>query len=106
MHLQSAGQGADLAPLVNFYSKLPKGPAPASKSRGIKARYFNGANASASPIVAVIFGLFTFGYILDYQSASPAASFPHIRLTFVSSLFILVVHLSKCRRSLEANHVN
>src|ERR1700733_12891824 len=37
---KSAGKGSDLSPLVAFYSKLPKGPAPEPAVRGIKARYF------------------------------------------------------------------
>ncbi|KAH9075610.1 hypothetical protein EDB83DRAFT_1800109 [Lactarius deliciosus] len=36
----SAGKGADLSPLVAFYSKLPKGPAPEAAARGIKGRFF------------------------------------------------------------------
>ncbi|TFY76606.1 hypothetical protein EWM64_g7405 [Hericium alpestre] len=63
----SAGQGADLAPLVNFYSKLPKGPAPRPTSGGLKGRFFDGKNASASPIVVTIFALFGLGYTIDYQ---------------------------------------
>ncbi|KAH7927648.1 ATP17, subunit F of the F0 sector of mitochondrial F1F0 ATP synthase [Leucogyrophana mollusca] len=64
-HLSSGG-GEGLAPLVNFYSKLPKGPAPSTVG-GIKARYFNGKNASAAPVVWTILSIFTFGYIIDYQ---------------------------------------
>jgi F-type H+-transporting ATPase subunit f len=63
----SAGKGADLTPLVAFYSKLPKGPAPESAGRGIKARYFNGKNASASPIVVTMLAIFGLGYTIDYQ---------------------------------------
>ncbi|ETW74590.1 mitochondrial F1-F0 ATP synthase, subunit F [Heterobasidion irregulare TC 32-1] len=63
----SAGQGADLTPLVNFYSKLPKGPAAAPSARGIKARYFDGKNASAAPIVVTIAAIFGLGYTIDYQ---------------------------------------
>ncbi|KAH7885149.1 ATP17, subunit F of the F0 sector of mitochondrial F1F0 ATP synthase [Phlebopus sp. FC_14] len=62
----SSGSGEGLAPLVNFYSKLPKGPAPKLVG-GIKARYFSGKNASAAPAAWIILGLFTFGYALDYQ---------------------------------------
>jgi F-type H+-transporting ATPase subunit f len=36
--------------------------------RGIKARYFNGKNASASPIVVTVLALFGLGYTIDYQS--------------------------------------
>jgi len=67
---QSAGKGADLSPLVAFYSKLPKGPVPESAvARGIKGRYFNGQNASASPIVFTMLAIFGLGYTIDYQSA-------------------------------------
>lgn len=66
---KSAGTGEGLGSLVKFYSKLPKGPAPASAVRGIKARYFTGKNASAAPIVWVMAGLFGLGYTIDYQSA-------------------------------------
>ncbi|PCH40451.1 hypothetical protein WOLCODRAFT_24111 [Wolfiporia cocos MD-104 SS10] len=63
----SSGSGAGLGPLVNFYSKLPKGPAPAPAVRGLKERYFNGKNASAAPLLWTIVGLFTLGYTIDYQ---------------------------------------
>ncbi|KAL0960484.1 hypothetical protein HGRIS_005525 [Hohenbuehelia grisea] len=63
----SGGSGDGLSPLVNFYSKLPKGPAPAAAGRGLKARYFSGANASGKPILATIFALFALGYTIDYQ---------------------------------------
>ena len=67
--LQSSGQGAGLGPLVNFYSKLPKGPAPTPAVRGIKERFFNGKNASAAPLLFTILSVFGLGYTLDYQSA-------------------------------------
>lgn len=66
--LQSSGSGAGLSPLVSFYSKLPKGPAPTSAIRGIKARYFDGKNASGAPLVWTILGIFGLGYTIDYQS--------------------------------------
>ncbi|KAF8266645.1 mitochondrial F1-F0 ATP synthase subunit F of fungi-domain-containing protein [Lactarius quietus] len=53
--------------LVAFYSKLPKGPATESTGLGIKARYFNGKNASASPIVVTVLAIFGLGYTIDYQ---------------------------------------
>ncbi|KAJ8515570.1 hypothetical protein ONZ45_g7037 [Pleurotus djamor] len=65
--LLSGGSGDGLAPLVNFYSKLPKGPATASAGRGLKARFFNGKNASGAPIVATVFAIFALGYTIDYQ---------------------------------------
>ncbi|EIM90292.1 uncharacterized protein STEHIDRAFT_129129 [Stereum hirsutum FP-91666 SS1] len=63
----SAGQGGDLTPLVNFYGKLPKGRAPPPAFGGLKARFFNGKNASAAPIAWMMLGIFGIGYTLDYQ---------------------------------------
>ncbi|KAJ3933821.1 MAG: mitochondrial F1-F0 ATP synthase subunit F of fungi-domain-containing protein [Lentinula lateritia] len=62
----SGGSGDGLGPLVNFYSKLPKGAATARIS-GIKGRFFNGANASGAPLLALIGGLFGIGYTIDYH---------------------------------------
>lgn len=56
---------------MNFYSKLPKGAAPTSGFGGIKARYFNGKNASGKPLVAIIAAIFGVGYTIDYQSSYP-----------------------------------
>ncbi|KAF5315242.1 hypothetical protein D9619_007501 [Psilocybe cf. subviscida] len=64
--LVSGGSGAGLGPLVEFYSKLPKGDAPA-RGGGIKARYFAGNNESGKPIVALIASLFFIGYAIDYN---------------------------------------
>lgn len=58
-----------MARVVDFYSKLPKGPAVASSSSGIKARYFDGKNASGGPLVVAMLSLFAFGYTIDYNSA-------------------------------------
>ncbi|KDQ51564.1 hypothetical protein JAAARDRAFT_41019 [Jaapia argillacea MUCL 33604] len=63
----SSGQGAGLTPLVEFYSKLPKGRAATSAVGGLKARYFNGKNASGAPVVATIAGIFLLGYTIDYH---------------------------------------
>ncbi|KAJ7097118.1 mitochondrial F1-F0 ATP synthase subunit F of fungi-domain-containing protein, partial [Mycena belliarum] len=63
--LVSGNSGGGLGPLVEFYSKLPKGPAP-QRMRGLKARFFSGKNASAAPVVGLIGGLFLIGYTLDY----------------------------------------
>ncbi|EIN12281.1 hypothetical protein PUNSTDRAFT_130541 [Punctularia strigosozonata HHB-11173 SS5] len=62
----SSGSGASLSPLVEFYSKLPKGSA-SVKASGIKGRFFNGKNASGAPLVWTILGIFTLGYTIDYQ---------------------------------------
>ncbi|KZP08815.1 hypothetical protein FIBSPDRAFT_1052162, partial [Athelia psychrophila] len=63
----SGGSGASLDPLVAFYSKLPKGPAPASGFGGVKARFFNGKNASSVPLWGTIISVFLLGYTIDYQ---------------------------------------
>jgi len=63
----SGGGGAALTPLVEFYSKLPKGSAPTSASGGIKARFFEGPKAGPGPLVFTMLALFGFGYTLDYH---------------------------------------
>ncbi|KZS93861.1 hypothetical protein SISNIDRAFT_454306 [Sistotremastrum niveocremeum HHB9708] len=62
----SGGSASSLQPLVEFYSKLPKGSASAATA-GIKGRYFSGKNASGKPLLFLVFGLFGFGYTLDYN---------------------------------------
>ncbi|KZO96789.1 hypothetical protein CALVIDRAFT_563438 [Calocera viscosa TUFC12733] len=57
--------GEQMATVVDFYSKLPKGAAPPMSS-GIKAKYWDGKNASVVPIYGTIAGLMLFGYTLDY----------------------------------------
>ncbi|GAA95018.1 uncharacterized protein L969DRAFT_18952 [Mixia osmundae IAM 14324] len=58
--------------VIDFYSKLPKGPAP-HNSPGLnpvaryKARYFDGENASAAPLVHAIVGVFLISYTIHYQ---------------------------------------
>ncbi|RXW12047.1 hypothetical protein EST38_g10043 [Candolleomyces aberdarensis] len=64
--LVSGGSGAGLGPLVDFYSKLPKGASTARVS-GIKGRFFDGKNASGAPLVYLIVGLFGIGYTIDYN---------------------------------------
>ncbi|KAJ7358522.1 mitochondrial F1-F0 ATP synthase subunit F of fungi-domain-containing protein [Mycena olivaceomarginata] len=64
--LVTGNSGATLTPLVDFYSKLPKGPAPA-RFGGLKGRFFSGKNASGAPVLALIGGIFLIGYTLDYQ---------------------------------------
>jgi len=65
-HGQSGGSGAGLGPLVDFYSRLPKGRG-TPRVGGIKARFFNGKNASGAPLVALIAGIFGVSYLLDYH---------------------------------------
>ncbi|KAJ7882031.1 mitochondrial F1-F0 ATP synthase subunit F of fungi-domain-containing protein [Mycena olivaceomarginata] len=62
----TGNSGATLTPLVDFYSKLPKLPAPA-RFRGLKGRFFSSKNASGAPVLALIGGIFLIGYTLDYQ---------------------------------------
>ena len=76
---QSGGSGAALRPLVAFYSKLPKGEATAAPG-GLK-KFFVGRNATAKPLLALIVGLWTIGYTIDYQSALTCRNF-RIELTF------------------------
>jgi len=64
--LVSGGSGDGLQPLVNFYSKLPKGNSIAGVG-GIKGRYFSGPNASGKPLVALIFGIWAISYTIDYN---------------------------------------
>ncbi|KAJ7775951.1 mitochondrial F1-F0 ATP synthase subunit F of fungi-domain-containing protein [Mycena maculata] len=65
--LVSGDNTGPLGPLVQFYSKLPKGPALTPAILGLKTRYFSGKNASAAPVLALIGGLFLIGYTMDYQ---------------------------------------
>ncbi|KAJ6612402.1 mitochondrial F1-F0 ATP synthase subunit F of fungi-domain-containing protein [Mycena sp. CBHHK59/15] len=65
--LVSGDSSGPLGPLVAFYSKLPKGPAPAPAMCGLKGRWFRGKNASAAPVLGLIGGLFLIGYTIDYQ---------------------------------------
>ncbi|KAJ9644730.1 ATP synthase f chain, mitochondrial precursor [Coniosporium tulheliwenetii] len=55
--------------VVSFYEKLPRGPAPEPKPKGLLQRYqarYMGKNASAMPIIHVIGGLMLIGYIQNY----------------------------------------
>jgi len=63
----SGGSAQALAPLVEFYSKLPKGPAPKHGRKGPFAWFSNAKNSSARPILYVLGGLTLFGYTLDYN---------------------------------------
>ncbi|KAF8516442.1 mitochondrial F1-F0 ATP synthase subunit F of fungi-domain-containing protein [Hysterangium stoloniferum] len=62
----SGGSASSLTPLVEFYSKLPKGPAPQGR-RGPAAWFLNAKNASGFPILVTIAALVGMGYTLDYQ---------------------------------------
>lgn len=62
------GSSARMESVVGFYKALPKGDAPKKRGGGIKARYFDGKNASGKPIVATLFTLFLIGYSIDYAT--------------------------------------
>ncbi|TFK38923.1 mitochondrial F1-F0 ATP synthase subunit F of fungi-domain-containing protein [Crucibulum laeve] len=64
--LVSGGSGASLGPLVEFYSKLPKGQATPRVS-GFKGRFFNGKNASGAPFAWLIVAIFGVSYTIDYN---------------------------------------
>ena len=55
------GTSARMDAVVNFYKSLPKGEASAKRGGGIKARDFDGKNASGAPIVVTMAGLFLIG---------------------------------------------
>ncbi|EGX53885.1 ATP synthase f chain, mitochondrial precursor [Orbilia oligospora] len=59
-----------MARLVELYTKLPKGPAPKIQGKGLigryKAKYFDGENASAAPLLHIFVGLIAFGYAQNY----------------------------------------
>ncbi|GMK60052.1 hypothetical protein CspeluHIS016_0902690 [Cutaneotrichosporon spelunceum] len=66
--ISSGTTSARTQAVIDFYSKLPKGPLPASeRATGIRGKYFEGANASGKPLLATIFILFGIGYTIDYQ---------------------------------------
>ncbi|KAI9705538.1 MAG: hypothetical protein M1836_006293 [Candelina mexicana] len=64
-----AQDAARMQRVVSFYEKLPRGPAPEIKPKGLfgryQARYF-GKNPSAAPIAHVIGALLLFGYCNNY----------------------------------------
>ncbi|CDH50536.1 hypothetical protein RO3G_01118 [Lichtheimia corymbifera JMRC:FSU:9682] len=67
----SGAKDAQLAQLVAFYKNLPKGTAEPAKPSGLwgryKARYIDGENASVTPLLHLIFGVFVAGYTIDYH---------------------------------------
>jgi F-type H+-transporting ATPase subunit f len=89
--VQSSGQGAGLAPLVDLYNKPPKGAAPPVKGGGLKERFFNGKNASASPLCTTILAIFCLGYTAHYQSPSIFSSTIGYMLTATFPLSSFVV---------------
>ncbi|KAI8637964.1 mitochondrial F1-F0 ATP synthase subunit F of fungi-domain-containing protein [Parasitella parasitica] len=69
--LSGSAKDGQISQLVSFYKKLPKGTAEAPKPSGpwghYKARYIDGDNASVTPLIHLIFGVFAIGYTIDYH---------------------------------------
>ncbi|KAK1927869.1 F1F0-ATPsyn F [Papiliotrema laurentii] len=66
--VSSGSTSARTAQVVDFYSRLPKGPIPAAqRAKGLRGRYFEGNNASGAPLLATIIILFGLGYTIDYN---------------------------------------
>lgn len=66
----NAKQTADLAFIIDLYAKLPKGPAPVTKPRGLFARYHERyiSTSSATPLLHVILIIGTLGYAIQYHT--------------------------------------
>ncbi|CAM0136885.1 ATP synthase f chain, mitochondrial precursor [Umbelopsis sp. WA50703] len=64
-------ESARMGELVSFYKNLPKGQATPVKPSGLigryKAKYFDGENASATPVVHAIFLIGGISYAIDYH---------------------------------------
>jgi len=62
---------ARMSRVVDFYKRIPKGPASFPKPRGLvdryKARYFDGDNASATPLIHVLLLIGGISYAIDYH---------------------------------------
>ncbi|KAI7875275.1 mitochondrial F1-F0 ATP synthase subunit F of fungi-domain-containing protein [Mucor mucedo] len=69
--LSGSAKDGQISQLVDFYKKLPKGAAEVAKPVGpfarYKAAYIDGENASVTPLLHLIFGVFAIGYTIDYQ---------------------------------------
>ncbi|CAO3667088.1 unnamed protein product [Rhizopus stolonifer] len=69
--VSGASNNASINSLVSFYKTLPKGTVEAAKPSGpwgkYKARYIDGDNASVTPLLHLIFGVFAVGYTIDYH---------------------------------------
>ncbi|KAL1303504.1 hypothetical protein AAFC00_006880 [Neodothiora populina] len=67
--LGAAQDAVRMQRVVSFYERLPRGPAPDVKPRGLlqryQARYF-GKNPSAMPLVHIIGSLIFLGYAQNY----------------------------------------
>src|ERR1700731_4332983 len=67
----SKQDAARMGELVSFYKNLPKGDASPVKPSGLigryKAKYFDGENASATPVVHAILLIGGISYAIDYH---------------------------------------
>ncbi|RPB25919.1 mitochondrial F1F0 ATP synthase-like protein subunit F [Terfezia boudieri ATCC MYA-4762] len=67
--LGAAKDAVRMSRVVDFYTKLPKGPAPPRKTPGLLGGYqdkYFGKKASGMPIVHVIVGIMAIGYAQAY----------------------------------------
>ncbi|KAH8808760.1 mitochondrial F1F0 ATP synthase-like protein subunit F [Xylogone sp. PMI_703] len=67
--LGAAQDAARMQRVVSFYEKLPRGPAPEIKAKGLMGRYqarYFGKNPSVAPIVQVLGVLVLLGYAQNY----------------------------------------
>jgi len=67
--LGAAKDAIRISRVVDFYSKLPKGPAPTRKTPGLLGRYqdkYFGDNPSGMPLVHLIVTLTLVGYAQNY----------------------------------------
>ncbi|EFX03869.1 mitochondrial f1f0 ATP synthase subunit f [Grosmannia clavigera kw1407] len=65
----SAPDAVRMQRVVSFYEKLPRGPAPEVKAKGILGRYqakHFGKNATAKPIIQAVAILVIIGYAQQY----------------------------------------
>ncbi|TGO12932.1 hypothetical protein BTUL_0080g00520 [Botrytis tulipae] len=67
--LGAAKDAARMQRVVSFYEKLPRGPAPEVKAKGLLGRYqakHFGKNPSATPIIHALIFLVGIGYAQNY----------------------------------------
>ncbi|KAI7866374.1 mitochondrial F1-F0 ATP synthase subunit F of fungi-domain-containing protein [Spinellus fusiger] len=69
--LSGSSKNGQMNEVVDFYKRLPKGAAQVTKPSGpwghYKARYIDGDNASVTPLLHALFGIFVIGYSIDYH---------------------------------------
>ncbi|KAF7512986.1 hypothetical protein GJ744_011252 [Endocarpon pusillum] len=67
--LGAAKDAVRMARIAKFYERLPKGPMPEIKPRGLLERYqhrYFGKNPSAAPIWHAIISIMALGYSMEY----------------------------------------